>query len=113
MIAGEEFDKAGYTDLKISGHATPGQVKQAGNFSFTRIYYSGHEVPFYQPVAALQLFNRTIHHMDIATGHHTPTSNYYTKGPFMSNFHQGNTTVQYKKLPPNSTYNPITHRPNH
>ena len=39
-----------------------------GNFSFTRIYESGHEVPYYQPIAALQLFNRTIFGWDIATG---------------------------------------------
>jgi hypothetical protein len=45
-----------------------GETKEYGNFSFTRIYESGHEVPYYQPQAALGAFQRAIEMMDIASG---------------------------------------------
>lgn len=45
-----------------------GESREYGNFSFTRVYEAGHEVPFYQPIAALQLFNRTINGWDVAKG---------------------------------------------
>jgi len=35
-------------------------VKQSGHFAFVRIYESGHEVPFYQPLASLEMFERAI-----------------------------------------------------
>lgn len=37
-----------------------GEVRQYGNFSFLRVYESGHEVPYYQPVAALEMFRRVL-----------------------------------------------------
>ena len=37
-----------------------GMTREYGNFSFVWIYEAGHEVPYYQPMAALQLFNRTL-----------------------------------------------------
>ena len=111
-VGGDDFAKAGYVDMQTTGSQTPGQVKQAGNFSFVRIYYSGHEVPFYQPVAALEMFNRTIHGKDVATGRQSPSDTYKTKGSTTSNFRQGNATVQYEVVSPNVTYNPITHKPN-
>ena len=40
------FDSAGYVDISSSDGIVHGQVKQAGAFSFVRIYESGHEVPF-------------------------------------------------------------------
>lgn len=112
MVAGKDFASAGYADIKTSGPETPGQVKQAGNFSFARIYYSGHEVPFYQPIAALEVMNRTLFHRDIATGQRSTSNGYKTKGSHQSTFRQGNDTVQFKPLPKNATYNPITHKPN-
>lgn len=75
-------------------------MKQADNFAFARVYYSGHEVPFYQPVLALMLFNRTIHGVDIATGT-VPVSvggGYVTKGTAMSEFREGNETVVWEVL---------------
>ena len=112
LVGGEHFARAGYTDLNTAGREAPGAVKQAGNFSFVRIYYSGHEVPFYQPIAALELLNRTIHRKDIATGNRSPSWDYWTKGHPKSTFHQGNDTVQFRPLPPNATYNHTTHKPN-
>lgn len=54
-----EFAKAGYVPFTVNG-VEYGETREYGNFSFTRVYESGHEVPYYQPVAALQLFNRTV-----------------------------------------------------
>ncbi|RMJ22955.1 Carboxypeptidase S1 [Aspergillus sp. HF37] len=52
----------------IVGGREFGETRQVGNLSFTRVYQAGHEVPFYQPVPALQLFNRTLFGWDAATG---------------------------------------------
>jgi carboxypeptidase C (cathepsin A) len=49
-----------YTNLSTSDNVVHGQVNQAGNFSIVRIYESGHEVPFYQPLASLEIFGRAI-----------------------------------------------------
>jgi carboxypeptidase D len=62
-----EFNAAGYTPFLVDG-VEYGETREWGNFSFTRIYESGHEVPYYQPIAALQFFNRSINGLDIATG---------------------------------------------
>jgi len=63
----KEFAAAGYQPLTVDG-VEYGEVRQYGNFSFARIYEAGHEVPFYQPVASLQLFNRTINGFNVADG---------------------------------------------
>lgn len=62
-----EFAASGYTPFVVDG-VEYGETREYGNFSFTRVYESGHEVPYYQPVAALALFERAINGMDIATG---------------------------------------------
>jgi hypothetical protein len=38
------WDYAGYVNLTTSDSIVHGQVKQAGKFSFVRVYDSGHEV---------------------------------------------------------------------
>jgi Serine carboxypeptidase len=43
-------------------------VRQHGNFSFTRVYESGHEVPAYQPETAYAIFQRAMFNKDIPTG---------------------------------------------
>lgn len=57
-----------------------GETREYGNFSFTRVYESGHEVPYYQPIAALALFNRTINGYDSATGTEKVTGDLSTNG---------------------------------
>jgi len=57
-----------------------GETREYGNFSFTRVYEAGHEVPYYQPIAALALFNRTINNMDTATGTKKVTADLSTEG---------------------------------
>lgn len=93
-IAAPGYASAGYTNLITSDGITHGQVKQAGKFSFTRVYYSGHEVPFYQPLASLEMFERFIGGRDVATGRvgrvgggfktvGTPTSTFREVGFFL------------------------------
>jgi carboxypeptidase D len=43
-------------------------VRQYGNFSFTRVFQAGHEVPAYQPETAYEIFRRAMNNLDIATG---------------------------------------------
>ncbi|KAK8075683.1 Carboxypeptidase s1 [Apiospora hydei] len=50
-----QFGEAGMEDYKVAGVAK-GQFKTAGNLSFMRVYEAGHEVPYYQPEASLQVF---------------------------------------------------------
>ncbi|KAF2096817.1 peptidase S10, serine carboxypeptidase [Rhizodiscina lignyota] len=75
----KEFAAAGYAPFKVDG-TEYGEVRQYGNFSFLRVYESGHEVPYYQPIAALAMFNRTISHLDIATGEDPLTADLSTEG---------------------------------
>lgn len=75
----KEFNAAGYAPFMVDG-VQYGETREYGNFSFTRVYESGHEVPYYQPIAALQLFNRTIFGWDIPTGEKKITADYGTQG---------------------------------
>ncbi|QIW97326.1 hypothetical protein AMS68_002844 [Peltaster fructicola] len=74
-----EFRSAGYAPFVVDG-VEYGEVRQYGNFSFTRIYEAGHEVPYYQPVGSLALFNRTIEHVDLASGTKPVTGTLATNG---------------------------------
>ena len=111
LVGADGFTEAGYADLATSDGVVHGQVKQAGRFSFTRIYESGHEVPFYQPLAALEYFGRAIRGHDIQTGSHVVNAAYRTKGPQRSTYREGNGTVQWDVTPENSTYNVETNKP--
>lgn len=57
-------------------------MRQHGNYSFSRVYQAGHEVPSYQPEAAYRIFQRAIFGLDIATGtiNTEKDSNYSSKG---------------------------------
>ncbi|EHL01915.1 putative Carboxypeptidase S1 like protein B [Glarea lozoyensis 74030] len=92
------YCNAGYTDIVTSDCIVHGQVKQSGYFSFARIYESGHEVPFYQPLAALELFERAINGMDIATGKEKLSTGYITKGTPTSEYREGNATMVFEVL---------------
>ena len=103
--------KAGYTNITTSDGIVHGQVKQAGKFAFARIYESGHEVPFYQPVVALEVFERAIKGLDIATGKTVVGAKYLTKGTAKSTYREGNSTIQFKKVGADRTYNTTTNKP--
>jgi hypothetical protein len=57
-----------------------GKVRQHGNFSFTRIYASGHEIPYYQPKASLEFFRRVLGKKAVADGVADVTASYGTNG---------------------------------
>ena len=75
------FTNAGYADIKIPFSPNGGLVRQVGQFSFSRVFQSGHEMPYYQPAVALALFSRTIFGLDAATGLRPATAGYSTTGP--------------------------------
>lgn len=79
----EKFRSAGYTDLHTNSSYVGGQVRQYGNFSFTRVYQAGHEVPAYQPETAHEIFYRALFNLDLATGNISTVKNdtYSTEGP--------------------------------
>lgn len=76
----EEFRKSGYAPFLVDG-VEFGETREYGNFSFTRVYEAGHEVPFYQPVASLQLFNRTLNGWEIPKGEKKIKSDEGSDGP--------------------------------
>jgi carboxypeptidase D len=43
-------------------------VRQYGNLSFTRVFGAGHEVPYYQPETAYEIFKRVMFNKDVASG---------------------------------------------
>lgn len=77
------FRDAGYADIQTNSSYVGGQVRQYGNFSFSRVYQAGHEVPAYQPDTAYEIFRRSLFNFDIATGDVDTIKNddYSTKGP--------------------------------
>ena len=75
----EEFNAAGYVPFVVDG-VEYGETREYGNFSFTRIYESGHEVPYYQPIASLGFFTRALNGLDIATGKSSINATFGTTG---------------------------------
>ncbi|KAL8825675.1 MAG: hypothetical protein Q9170_007707, partial [Blastenia crenularia] len=79
------FNAAGYAAIQTNATYTGGLVRQHGNFSFSRVFQAGHEVPSYQPETAYRIFNRAIFGQDIATGQinitATSNTNYSSEGP--------------------------------
>ncbi len=76
----DEFARTGYSPL-LTPDGFSGWTRQLANFSFTRVYQSGHEVPAYQPAAAYEIFMRATFNRDIPTGLLPVTHNYATVGP--------------------------------
>ncbi|KAF1998324.1 carboxypeptidase S1 [Amniculicola lignicola CBS 123094] len=103
-ISAPGYCDAGFVNISTSDSIVHGQVKQSGLFSFVRIYESGHEVPFYQPLAALEIFSRALQQVDIATGKKKVTGKYKTVGTPTSTYREGNATVN-DEVPKNATYN--------
>lgn len=104
---------ATYVNITTDDDVVHGVVKSQGLYSFVRVYYSGHEVPFYQPLLALDMVNRTIHGLDIATGETKINASYITTGgTSTSDFQNGGDTVQTEVVPTSATYNTTTNMPN-
>jgi len=81
------FREAGYTPLLVDGTAY-GDARESANFSFTRVFDAGHAMPYYQPEAALAMFERTINGWDTATGERRITADYATVGDTESRYNQ-------------------------
>ncbi|KAF9890986.1 hypothetical protein FE257_005243 [Aspergillus nanangensis] len=81
--AAEQFRAAGYAPLDTNESYVGGRVRQHGNFSFTRVFQAGHEVPAYQPETAYRIFHRAMFNRDIATGEVDMIKNqdHSTEGP--------------------------------
>lgn len=60
---------------------TKGMTRQYGNFSFTRVFQAGHEVPRYQPRAAYEIFRRATFGLDVPTGRVVTGDDFATAGP--------------------------------
>lgn len=75
----KEFNAAGYVPVVIDGQEY-GEVRQYGQFSFMRMYEAGHEVPYYQPKASLEVFKRTIQGLAISDGKTRVNNKYNTNG---------------------------------
>ncbi|KAH7324722.1 Alpha/Beta hydrolase protein [Stachybotrys elegans] len=64
----DDFANAGYAPL-LTTQGVKGMTRQYGNYSFTRVFQAGHEVPAYQPEAAYEIFMRATFNRDIPTGY--------------------------------------------
>lgn len=78
--AATSFAAAGYAPL-ITSEGVSGMIRQYGNFSFSRVFDAGHEVPAYKPIAAYEIFMRATFNRDIATGLLPVTDDLTTVGP--------------------------------
>jgi carboxypeptidase C (cathepsin A) len=74
-----EFRSAGYAPFVVNG-TEYGESRQFGNFSFTRVYEAGHDVAFYQPVAALELFRRVLGDLAVSDGSVKVSPTYESNG---------------------------------
>jgi carboxypeptidase C (cathepsin A) len=95
----ESFAHAGYTPLLTSA-GVKGMTRQFGNYSFTRVFQAGHEVPSYQPEAAYDIFMRATFDRDIPTGLLPVTDDLATVGP-KATWHIKN---KVPKFPPPQCY---------
>ncbi|MCJ1310356.1 hypothetical protein MMC25_004020 [Agyrium rufum] len=86
----KEFIEAGYQPINVpvggGNFKEGGQVRQYGNYSFSRVYQAGHMVPSYNPTTAYTIFMRSLFNRDIASGLIGLTDDYVTIGP-PSSFH--------------------------
>ncbi|KAH8666912.1 Alpha/Beta hydrolase protein [Xylariales sp. PMI_506] len=119
QVVAEEINAPGYTEagfvnISTSDDIVHGQVRQSGLYSFVRIYESGHEVPFYQPLAALTMFERALDRVDLATGTTAVSKcgSYRTVGTPTSDYREGNSTIQFEVLPDSAIYNTTLNAPN-
>ncbi|KAH7350655.1 carboxypeptidase C [Rhexocercosporidium sp. MPI-PUGE-AT-0058] len=81
----EDFQNAGYAPI-LGLEGVGGFVRQFGNFSFSRVFQAGHEVPWYQPEVSYNIFMRAMFNKDIATGLLPVSDDLSTIGP-SSSFH--------------------------
>lgn len=115
--------RAGFVNLTAGGgggadaSVVRGETKQAGGFSFTRLFFAGHVAAFYEPAGALAVFERAISGRDVATGLAPAATNGTTAAagavarPAAGLFREGAGTIRMQVTPPGSVYNTRTHLP--
>ena len=54
-----KFNAAALSSYTVNGKAS-GLFKTQGKFSYLQVFKAGHEVPYYQPALALQVFTQTM-----------------------------------------------------
>ncbi|KFY93110.1 hypothetical protein V498_04554 [Pseudogymnoascus sp. VKM F-4517 (FW-2822)] len=84
----EGFKGAGYAPI-LTSEGEGGFVRQYGNYSFSRVFQAGHEVPWYQPEVSYEIFMRATFNRDIATGLLPVSDDLATEG-LSSTFHVKN-----------------------
>jgi len=92
-----EFRESLYSPYVVDGEEF-GEVRQYGNFSFLRMYESGHEVPYYQPKASLEFFRRVLGNLVVSDGSEAVIPTYSSPG--IANATHTESSVP---LPPTST----------
>lgn len=60
------FNAASLTSYTVGG-AAAGTFKTVKNLSFLRVFAAGHELPYYQPAAALQVFKQTMQQQPLSS----------------------------------------------
>lgn len=63
-----EFAKSRY-DIFFTSDGFTGLTRQVGNYSFTRVFQAGHEIPAYQPVSMYEAFLRATFNYDMSSGY--------------------------------------------
>lgn len=95
------FRAAGYANIHTNGSYVGGMVRQHGNFSFTRVFQSGHQIPAYQPETAYRIFQRAMFNADIATGKiSTAVHREYSS-------HGAHSTWDVREIPPSPPPGPV------
>jgi len=102
------FAAAGYTNITVNSTYVGGLVRQYGNFSFSRVFQAGHEVPAYQPETAYQIFHRALFNKDIATGNIDTAGNATFSTSGLSDTWNVKDTVPTSPLPVCYLYNPLS-----
>lgn len=70
-------------------------------------------MPFYKPLASLEIFERMLKQTSIATGNEDINSNpdYRSSGPAESTYRNDNSTIQTQVIDSSCTYNTVTDLP--
>lgn len=74
------FNLASYAPIVTNASYIGGVVRQAANFSFSRIYDAGHLIPAYQPETLFTLFTRIILGTDLSSGETANLTTFRTEG---------------------------------
>lgn len=83
-----KFPAAGYADIVVNSSYVGGVARQFGNLSFSRVYDSGHFVPYYQPETAFTIFTRIILGTDLSTGKAISLTNFSSNASLEASYTQ-------------------------